>query len=196
MSTPAKINFKLYQGATFNEVLRWESSVKSYKPITAITKSAPVVVTSVAHGIPVEWRVKFTNIAGMTELNNSETYYKVTSTTANTVTINDINSLGFKEYISGGVIEYNTPVDLTGFTARMQIRAKIDDTAVIKELTTGNGAIAINNTTKTITLTIPAEETAAFTFSTAVYSLEMVSSGGQVTPFCNGTITLVKEVTR
>jgi hypothetical protein len=196
MSSPAKVNFKLYQGSTFNEVLRWESSVKSYKPITAIAKSAPLVVTSTAHGIPVEWRVKFTNILGMTELNNSETYYKVTSTAANTITISDINSLSFKDYISGGVIEYNTPIDLTGFTARMQIRAKIDDTTVIQELTTSNGAIAINNTTKTITLTIPPEITATYTFSTAVYSLEMVSSGGQVTPFCNGTITLVKEVTR
>lgn len=196
MSTPAKINFKLYQGSTFNETLRWESSVKSYKPITAITKSAPVVVTSVAHGIPVEWRVRFTNIAGMTELNNSETYYSVTSTTANTVTINDINSLGFKDYVSGGVIEFNTPIDLTGFTARMQIRAKIDDEVIIKELTTSSGDIAVNNTTKTITLTIPAYVTAAFTFSTAVYSLEMISSGGQVTTLCNGTITLVKEVTR
>ena len=196
MSTPAKINFKLYQGSTFNETLRWESSVKSYKPITAITKSAPVVITSVAHGIPVEWRVRFTNIAGMTELNNSETYYSVTSTTANTVTINDINSLGFKDYVSGGVIEFNTPIDLTGFTARMQIRAKIDDDVIIKELTTSSGDIAVNNTTKTITLTIPAYVTAAFTFSTAVYSLEMISSGGQVTTLCNGTITLVKEVTR
>lgn len=196
MSSPAKVNFKLYQGSTFNEVLRWESSVKSYKPITAIAKSAPLVVTSTAHGIPAEWRVRFTNILGMTELNNSETYYKVTSTAANTITVNDINSLSFKEYVSGGVIEYNTPVDLTGYTARMQIRSKIDDATVIQELTTSNGAIIINNTNKTITLNIIAEVTAAYIFSTAVYSLEMVSSGGQVTPFCNGTITLVKEVTR
>lgn len=196
MSSPAKVNFKLYQGSTFNEVLRWESSVKSYKPITAITKSAPVVITSAAHGIPVEWRVRFTNILGMTELNNSETYYKVTSAATNTITINDINSLGFKEYVSGGVIEYNTPIDLTGYTARMQLRAKIDDATVIQELTTSNGGIVINNTNKTITLNITAQVTAAYTFSSAVYSLEMVSSGGQVTPFCNGTITLVKEVTR
>jgi hypothetical protein len=110
--------------------------------------------------------------------------------------INDINSLGFKDYVSGGVIEYNTPVDLAGFTARMQIRATIDSTVIIQELTTSNGAIAINNTNKTITLTIPPEVTAAYTFSSAVYSLEMISNGGQVTPFCNGTITLVKEVTR
>lgn len=196
MSTPAKINFKLYQGSTFNEVLRWESSLKTYVPITSITKSAPLVVTAPAHGVPVDWRVKFTSILGMTELNSDDTYYTATSVTATTITVNAINSLGFKAYTSGGVVEYNTPVDLTGFTARMQIRSKIDSDTVIQELTTENGYIIINNTNKTITLSLPASITSGFTFSSVVYSLEMVSSGGQVTPFCNGTITLVKEVTR
>jgi hypothetical protein len=196
MSTPAKINFKLYQGSTFSEVLRWESSLKTYVPITNTSKSAPLVVTAPAHGVPKEWRVKFTNILGMVELNSNDTYYQATSVTSDTITINDINSLGFKSYISGGVVEYNTPISLTGFTARMQVRSKIDSTTVIVELTTENGYIVIDNTIKTITLNIPASITAAFTFSTAVYSLEIVSGGGKVTPFCEGTITLVKEVTR
>lgn len=196
MTAPAKLNFKLYQGATFAEVLRWESSFKVYKPITGITKSAPLVVTAPAHEVPVDWRVKFTNIAGMTDLNSSDIYHNVTDITTNTLTINTINGISFKEYVSGGIVEYNKPIDLTGFTARMQIRATINDTAVIQELTTENGMINISNINKTITITIPATTTAAYTFSTAVYSLEMVSSGGQVTPFCAGNITLVKEVTR
>lgn len=196
MSAPAKINFKLYQGSTFNEVLRWESAIKAYKPITAINKSAPLVVTAPAHGIPVEWRVKFTNISGMTDLNSSDVYHQVTAVTEDTITINSINSLGYKEYASGGVVEYNLPIDLAGFTARMQIRAKLEDTAVIQELTTENGMLTIDSINKTITLNIPPELTAAYTFNTAVYSLEMVSIGGQVNPFANGTITLVKEVTR
>jgi len=196
MTAPAKLNFKLYQGATFGEVLRWESSTKVYVPITAITKSAPLVVTAPEHAIPVEWRVKFTNISGMTDLNSSDNYHQVTEVTTNTMTINSVNSLGFKEYVSGGIVEYNKPIDLTGFTARMQIRSKIDDPIVIQELTSENAMINISNITKTITINIPATITAGYTFSTAVYSLEMVSSGGQVTPFCNGSITLVKEVTR
>jgi hypothetical protein len=196
MTTPAKINFKLYQGSTFGEVLRWESAVKVYVPITAITKSAPLVVTAPSHGVPVNWRAKFTNIVGMTDLNSSDTYYQITGTTTNTLTVNSVNSLGFKDYISGGIVEYNKPVDMTGYTARMQIRGKITDADFIQELTTENGLIVIDNINKTITLNIPAAVTAGYTFNTAVYSIEMVSSGGQVTPFCNGTITLVKEVTR
>ena len=196
MTTPAKINFKIYQGSTFSEVLRWESSLKSYKTITGIAQAAPVVITSAAHGIPPNWRVKVTNVLGMTDINSTENYQIVTQTTTDTVTINSINSLNYRAYISGGILEFNQPVDLTGFTARMQIRSDIDSTAVIAELTTANSGIVIDNTQKTITLLISATNTTLFSFTTAVYDLELVSSGDQVTPFCGGIITLVKEVTR
>lgn len=196
MTTPAKINFKLYQGSTFNEALRWESSTQVYVPITNVAKSAPLVVTAPNHGIPIEWRVRFSNILGTTELNSSDTYYQVTEATTDTITLNAVNSLGYKTYVQGGVVEYNKPIELVGVVARMQIRAKLDDPAVIEELTTENGMILIDNIKKTITLTIPATTTSLYTFSTAVYSLELITSGGQVTPFIQGNITLVKEVTR
>lgn len=196
MTAPAKLNFKIYQGSTFLETLRWESATKIYKPITGILKSAPVTITSVAHGIPVGWRVKLTNIAGMTELNSTETYHYVTGTTTDTITINSVNAVGYKDYTSGGIVEYNQPVDLTGYTARMQIREKLDSASTLYELTTTLGNITIDNTLKSITLTIPAATTAGFSFTSGVYSLELVSSSGQVTPLIAGTVTLVKEVTR
>lgn len=196
MTAPTKINFKVYQGATFSEVLRWESSEKAYTPITGISKSAPVTITTAGHTIPVGWRTKVTNVLGMKEINSAEVYHTVTSVTSTNVTINNINSLGYTDYTSSGVLEYNMPIDLAGFTARMQIRAKLEDDNVIHELTSENLGIALDSVTKTITLNISATTTAAFTFTTAVYSLELVSSGGVVTPFCNGSLTLVKEVTR
>ena len=195
MASPARINYKIYQGSTWSEVLHWESDTKVYKPITAITKSAPVVVTAVAHGAPVGWRVKFTNILGMTELNSDTAYHFVTDKTTDNLTVNSINSLAYTTYVSGGIVEYNLPVDLDGYTARMQIRPEVDSSEVIYELTTENGDIVIDNVLKTITLTIPAESTATFTFETAVYSLEMIN-GGQVTPLIGGGVILVKEVTR
>lgn len=194
MAQPTKINFKVYQGSTFQETLRWESSTKVYVPIVAITKSAPMVVTATAHGIPLGWRTKIVGAGGMKEANRDD-YYQVTGTTTDTVTFNAVNSLGFNTYTSGGVLEYNQPVDLAGVTARMQIRAKLEDTAVIHSMTTENGGVVVNNTTKTIELAIPATTTASFSFQTAVYSLELVS-GAVVTPFCSGNLTLVKEVTR
>ena len=126
---------------------------------------------------------------------NSDNYVIATETDTNSLTFNSINALGYTTYTGGGVLEYNQPVNLAGFTARMQLRAKLEDSTVIHEMTTENSGILINNTTKTITLQIPASTTAGFTFQTAVYSLELVN-GAVVTPFAGGTFTLVKEVTR
>jgi hypothetical protein len=196
MASPTKLNLKVYQGSTFRETLRWESALKVYAPITNISKSAPMVVTAAGHGIPVGWRVKINGALGMKEANTGDTYLTTSEVTINSVTFNAINALNYTTYTGGGVLEYNQPVDLAGFTARMQMRAKLDDTAVIKELTTTNGGIIINNTTKTVQLYMSATETAAFSFQNAVYSLELVSSGGEVTQLINGTISLVREVTR
>lgn len=192
----AKMNFKINQGSTFNQVLRWEGAEKVYKVITNVTKSAPVVITAVEHGLVNNWRVKFTDIAGMKELNSSTVYHQCTVVDPDTISINAINSLSYSAYTQGGVVEYNTPINLTGMTARMQIRAKVDSDVVIHELTTENSGIVLDNTAKTITLVIPAATTTNLTFSQAVYSLEIISSGGIVTTFASGSVSLIKEVTR
>lgn len=195
MGVPVKLNFKIYQGSTFKEVLRWESSTKTYKAITAIGKSAPCVITSTAHGIPVGWRTKVTNVLGMKEINSQENYLTVTASTVNSITLNTVNSLGYTDYTSSGVLEFNTPRDLTSVTARMQIRETLASAIVIEELTTANGKILIDNTLKTITLLLDATTTAAYTFKTAVYSLELIE-GTEIIPFINGNISLEKEITR
>ncbi len=192
--TPSKVNFKIYQGSTFNEVLRWESLTKKYIPIVAAFKAAPLVINAVAHNMNAGWRAKITNAQGMTEL-NSLGYITATATTADTVTFNSVNAAGFKEYTTGGILEYNEPMSLTGVTARMQIRAKVTSTEIIDELTTENGMILVDNTLKKITILISAADTAAYTFKSAVYSLELIS-GTTVTPFIYGNLTLDNEVTR
>lgn len=193
-AAPIKLNLKIYQGSTFKQVLRWESSTKVYVPITNITKSAPVVITAPGHNIPLGWRARVTNAGGMKEINSTD-YSVVTSTTSDTVTFNQVNSLAYTAYTSGGVLEYNTPVDLANYTARMQIREKLTSSTVIHSLTTENGGIAFDNTLKTITLFISDTNTALFNFTSAVYGLELIHSG-EVTPFATGTITLQREVTR
>lgn len=195
MASPTKLNFKMYQGSTFKEVIRWESSTKAYKTITGITKAAPCVITAIAHGIPVGWRTKITNVVGMTAINSTDTYNQVTATTTDTVTLNDINSLGYTGSASGGVLEYNTPMDLTGMTARMQIRPSLTSTTIIDTYTTELGTISIDNTLKTIVINIPATTTSGYTFSTAVYSLELVQ-GTTVYQIITGNISLTQEITR
>lgn len=195
VTSPVKLNLKIYQGSTFQQTLRWESQTKVYVPITQITKTAPVVVTAANHQAPLGWRVKITGVQGMREINSLDTYWTVTQKTTDTVTLNQVNATGFTAYTSGGILEYNQPVDLTNFTARMQIRPKLESTTVIHELTTENSGIVINNTDKTIQLTIPATTTDDFDFTTAVYSLEMVKPN-LVVPFLTGNVSLIREVTR
>lgn len=196
MAQPLKINFKIYQGSTFKEVFRWESSTKTYVPITAITKAAPCVVsTSVPHEMPQGWRFKVSNVLGMKEINSDSVYHTAHSVTSDTVTINSLNSLAFSTYTSDGILEYNQPVDLANTTARMQLREKLESTTPILELTTENGGIIIDNVLKTISIYISAADTALLNFSSAVYSLEIVKNS-EVTPFLTGSVSLVKEVTR
>lgn len=195
MTAPTKLNFKLYQGSTFEEVIRWESASKIYKPITGITQAAPCVVTCVAHGMPLGWRFKITNVGGMKDLNSSTDYYTTSATTTDSLTLDGVNAVGFAAYTSGGIIEYNQPVDMAGMTARMQIREKLTSDTTLDTLTTENGKLAIDNTKKTISIILDATTTAAYTFTSAVYSLEIVA-GSQVAQLAYGSITLVKEITR
>ena len=197
--TPAKINYKIYQGTTFRETLRWESQTKGYANISAITKAAPCVITTQSnHTIPVNWRVRVVGVSGMKEVNvtGEDDYYIATNTTSNTVTLNQVNSSNYTAYTSGGVIEYNLPIPLVGYTAQMQIRETLDSTSTIIELTNTNGGIIIDTNDSTISIFITAAQTRAFTFPTAVYSLELTDSSGVVTTLVTGNLTLVQEVTR
>jgi hypothetical protein len=130
----------------------------------------------------------------MKEINTTE-YVVASEVTSNTVVVNSINSLGYTTYSGGGILEYNKPVDLAGYTARMQIREKLTSTTTLDSLTTENGKILLDNTKKTITIVLSATATAAYTFKTAVYSLEL-EKDGIVVPLVYGPVSLDQEVTR
>ena len=195
---PAKLNYKIYQGSTFQESYRWESETKVYVPILAIQKSAPCVITTAQiHAIPQGWRVRVVGAGGMKELNSvGDSYHLVTSVTNTTATLNQVNSLNYTTYTTGGVLEYNQPVSLIGFNARMQIRETVDSPTTLYSTTSVGGDLVLDTVLNTITITIPATITQAFDFSTAVYSLELYNANGLVVPFLTGNLTLVPEVTR
>lgn len=90
--------------------------------------------------------------------------------------------------------ESETLVNLTGYTARMQIRQRIGGDTLIA-LTTENSRIALGGTAGTITLNVSATDTAALTMD-GVYDLELVSAAGVVTRLLQGSVTLSKEVTK
>jgi hypothetical protein len=80
--------------------------------------------------------------------------------------------------------ESGVAVNLTGYTARMQVRSHAGIGRSFIELTTANGRIALGGSAGTITLTISATDTAALTAGRGVYDLELVSGSGIVTRSC------------
>jgi len=192
-------DYVIQQGKTFRRVSRWEAPPYVYKPISGITQAAPAVVTANSHGVLNGQSVAIVSVKGMAEINaptnppKEKEYRKATVTGPNTIELNDVNAAGFKPYTSGGYVQYRTPVDMTGYTARMTVKNKVGGT-VLLTLTTENGGITLDNVAKTITLFIDAATTAAFTWKTGVYDLEMVS-GADVTELYSGKITVTFEVT-
>jgi len=87
------------------------------------------------------------------------------------------------------------PYDLTGYTARMQIRRDEFATATLAELTTANGKISINGPTGTVTVSMTAEQTALIERS-GVYDIEIVSPSTEVHKIVRGAFNLNLEVTR
>ena len=89
-----------------------------------------------------------------------------------------------------------TAINLTNYTARMQVRATYDSSSTILSLTSAAG-ITLGGAAGTIAILVSAATTAALTapFS-GVYDLEVVSGGGEVTRLLEGTATVSPEVSR
>lgn len=92
--------------------------------------------------------------------------------------------------------ESEQAIDLTGATARMQGRERIDDSATLFSLTSGAGDIVIDASAGSVTVTIADTATDDYTFETGVYDLEVIESDGTVLRVLQGVVTLSKEVTR
>lgn len=87
-------------------------------------------------------------------------------------------------------------VNLTGCTARMQVRGKLTDAAVLLDLTTANGGVVLGGIAGTVTVKISALQTAAITWLSAVYDLEIIFADGTVRRLLSGGISVSLEVTR
>ncbi|TXH14228.1 MAG: hypothetical protein E6R03_09740 [Hyphomicrobiaceae bacterium] len=89
----------------------------------------------------------------------------------------------------------NSPINLTGYTARMQIRKGGGAPELQISLTTGGGGIVLGGVAGTITITIPASDTATMDAKSYVYDLELVSGSGVVTKLLKGIVSVAREVT-
>lgn len=88
------------------------------------------------------------------------------------------------------------PINLTGHTAKLQIRESHASLDVLMELSTTNGKITITPASGRIDIVITDEETSAITWKTAVYDLVLYAPDGTARRLIEGKVTVSEGVTR
>jgi hypothetical protein len=88
------------------------------------------------------------------------------------------------------------PVNLTGYTAKMQVRETAASADVLLEASTANGKIAIAADAGRVTITLSATETAALEWRSGKYDLELTSPSGTVYRLLKGYVEVSQEVTK
>lgn len=86
-------------------------------------------------------------------------------------------------------------VDLTSYTARMQVRPNVDSSEKYVDISSGSG-ITLGGAAGTVNLNVSASVMATVPAGKHVYDLELVSSGGVVTRLLSGFFRVTAEVTR
>lgn len=214
MTTEKLTPIALQQGKTQPFVVRCaEAEPIVYKAITEATQTAPLRLKAVGHGLLDGWPAAVTNLRGMTEINGEPNklresdYHPATVIDADYIEFNDVNAAGFKTYTSGGYLQYDPPMDLTGYKARLQIREKKNGKTILFSMTSENGLIGIDASTHLVTLYFDAIDFTDLTWKTGYYELELYKditrTVGAVTTTTEsvyspieGPITLDTETTR
>ena len=87
-------------------------------------------------------------------------------------------------------------INLTGYTAAMQIRDTVNSATTQLSLSSPSNGIVITAATGLITITITDTQTRALVANTYVYDLEITSGAGVVTRLIQGSVIVNAEVTR
>jgi hypothetical protein len=87
------------------------------------------------------------------------------------------------------------PVNLTGYSSRLQVREAYYSTDLVVSLVSGSG-ITMGGSAGTIDILISASVTSEFPTGTHVYDLEIVSPSNIVDRLIEGTFNVTPEVTR
>ena len=90
------------------------------------------------------------------------------------------------------------PVDLSGYTAKMQIRKTKEGSTVILELSTSDGRLTLGGALGTITIALTTADTDSLDFVWGRYDLELYPGGDttQAIRLLEGKINLSKQVTQ
>lgn len=191
-------DWPLIQGATFDKLLTW------LNPTSVFT----AVVAGDSDPTPPVWPFDI----GDTVVDNTVTWENTRLATKSDLEGDNVIAdwMASTTYgIGDMVLSTRQPVDITGYTARMQIRDDFadEDGVVLFEMTTvidaDDNGIYLGTTDGQIRLVIQPGTTQGFDWDPAGYDLEMISPvnpplypDGFVTRLLEGTFTVSKERTR
>ena len=88
-----------------------------------------------------------------------------------------------------------TPIDLTGSTAKMQVRDQKGGSKLAFTLTSPFGGITIDGPTGTLTVIMTPTQTNKLYYPKSSYDIMVVDSNGNKTKLLEGFITLSRSVT-
>ena len=195
----AEKDWDLIQGATFDKLLTW------INPISVFTAT----VAGDSGGTPPVWPpdIGDTVVDNTVTWENTRLAEETDLEGANVIAEWQANTA----YVIGDIVlSTRQPVDITGYTARLQIRDDVADEAdsvVLFEMTTvidaDDNGIRLGTTGGEIRLTIQPGTTQTFDWDPAGYDLEMISAvapplfpDGFVTRLLEGKFKVSKERTR
>ena len=90
----------------------------------------------------------------------------------------------------------STPVNLTGCTAKLQVRPSAESATVLLELSTQNGGIVLGGVTGKIRIIVTDESSSQFTWNQGVYDLFIYFPDGSSVVRMGGLSSVAKGVTR
>ena len=90
----------------------------------------------------------------------------------------------------------DVPVNLNGYSARLQVRQNHYSTDTILNLSSLTNGITLGGSAGTIDILVSASATAAISAGNFLYDLELESSGGIVGRIIEGSFIVTPEVTR
>lgn len=186
------------RGSTFSAVVYWANGDYIVrKPITGISFATGAPVLQIpGHGIPDGWKGAITMVDSPKQINAANTPprdsdYKVLRVVdsshieLNSVSPVDDNGRPWAAYTTGGFLQILEPIDLTGYTSRMDIKDKVGGTVLASSDVdeTPNDIITITNDVAKFrsVITISDADTAAITWKKGVTDFEMISQSGVVT---------------
>lgn len=201
--TMQKLNLTIRRGASSDIPIRIETDELIYRPITAMTRSAPLQITATAHGLPNGWRAAIQNAGGSSEINlpwdrlRDADLRKIAWIDADHFTFPEINSSSWRTYTSGGQVVYYQPLDLSAFSsASMDVRAAVDG-SLLAHYNTTDGTLEIDSTASAIWLRLTETETESLPADDLVFDVELTRNAGGVIAICSpdSILQVLPEVT-